>query len=37
MTTGVGSGNVGDEPSQPTLLSVLAVAPLMELDHVELE
>ena len=37
MTTNVGSGNVGDKPSQPTPLSVVAVDPMMGLDPVELE
>ena len=37
MITNVGSGNLGDEPGQPTLLSVAAVAPMMGLDLVELK
>ena len=37
MTTGVASGNVIDEPGQPTLMSVVTIASMMGFDPVELE
>ena len=37
MTISVRNGNMGDDPSQPTPLSVEVVAPMIGLDLVDLE
>ena len=37
MINGVGSGNIGDEPGQPTLLFIVVATPMMDFDPVKLE